>query len=127
MKTLQNRNIKISKLTQQQVHQMALETLKSNLDLSSTGEKSSAENVLNLLLSAAANRTSIDRECDELEDAPSPNTVRGVLRDSLELQVLERQLNQSLGQGLNPVYWRNPQHIAVDLVDIPYYGPDFSH
>jgi putative transposase len=122
MKTLQNRNIKISELTQQQVHQMALETLKNNLNLSSTGEKSSEENVLNILLSAAANRTSIDRECDELEGAPSPNTVRGVLRDSLELQMLERQLNQSLGQDLNRVYWRNPQHVAVDLVDIPYYG-----
>ncbi|MGB8698784.1 MAG: transposase [Thermosynechococcaceae cyanobacterium] len=23
---------------------------------------------------------------------------------------------------MNPVYWRYPQHIAVDLVDIPYYG-----
>ena len=54
MKTLQNRNIKISELTQQKVHHMALETLKNNLNPSSTGEKSLEENVLNILLIAAA-------------------------------------------------------------------------
>ena len=122
MRVARNRNLKLNELTKQQVHQMALETLKSNLKLSSAGDKSSADNVLDILLSAAANQTSIDRECDELEGAPSPNTVRGVLRDSLELQMLERQLNKALGQDLNPVYWQHPQHVAVDLVDIPYYG-----
>lgn len=101
---------------------MALETLKSNLKLSSAGDKSSADNVLDILLSAAANQTSIDRECDELEGAHSLNKVRGVLRESLELQMLERQLNKALGQDLNPVYWQHPPHVAVDLVDIPYCG-----
>lgn len=122
MKVAQNRNLKLNALTKQQVHQMALATLKSNLKLSSAGDKSSADNVLDILLSAAANQTSIDRECAELEGAPSPNTVRGVLRESLEVQMLERQLNKALGQDLNPVYWQHPQHVAVDLVDIPYYG-----
>ncbi len=122
MKVPQNRNLKLNELTKHQVYRMALETLKNNLALLSAGDKSSEENVLDILLSAAANRTSIDRECDELEGAPSPNTVRGVLRDSLNLQTLEKQLNQALGQDLNPVYWQHSQHIAVDLVDIPYYG-----
>ncbi|MGB8698783.1 MAG: hypothetical protein WCD18_05140 [Thermosynechococcaceae cyanobacterium] len=97
MKTAQNRNLKVQELTQQQVHQMSLETLKRHLDLSSYGTKSSGENVLDILLSAAANRTSIERECDELSGAPSPNTVRGVLRNSLELQNLELTLTRPLG------------------------------
>jgi putative transposase len=122
MKTPQNRNLKIKELTQQQVHQMALETLKNHLDLSRYRNQSSAENVLDILVSAAPNRSSIDRECEELSSAPSPNTVRSVLRNSLELQNLERQLNEALGAHLNPVYWRYPQDIAVDRVDIPYYG-----
>jgi hypothetical protein len=122
MKVPQNRNHQLNELTQQQVHQMALETLKNHLDLSSRGEQSSADNVLDVLLSAAANRTSIDRECDELKGAPSANTVRGVLRDSLDLQILEGQLNQALGEPLQPVYWQKPQSVAVDLVDVPYYG-----
>jgi hypothetical protein len=120
MKVPQNRNHQLNELTQQQVHQMALETLKNHLDLSSRGEQSSADNVLDVLLSAAANRTSIDRECDELKGAPSANTVRGVLRDSLDLQILEGQLNQALGEPLQPVYWQKPQSVAVDLVDVPY-------
>jgi hypothetical protein len=122
MKVPQNRNHPLNELTQQQVHQMALETLKSHLDLSSRGNQSSADNVLDILLGAAANCTSIDRECDELEGAPSANTVRSVLRDSLDLQTLEAQLNQALGQHLQPMYWQKPQPVAVDLVDVPYHG-----
>ena len=122
MKYPKNRNLKLNELTQQQVHHMALETLKINLELLGTGDKSSEENVLDIILSAAANRSSIDRECDELEGAPSPNTVRGVLRNSLTLQTLENQINQALSQNLNPAYWKHPQQVAVDLVDLPYYG-----
>jgi putative transposase len=48
--------------------------------------------------------------------------VRGVLRDSLDLQTLEAQLNQALGQHLQPIYWQKPQPVAVDLVDVPDYG-----
>jgi hypothetical protein len=49
MKVAQNRNLKLNELTKQQVHQMSLATLRSNLELSSAGEKSSADNVLDIL------------------------------------------------------------------------------
>jgi hypothetical protein len=64
---------------------MALESLKEHLTLVGSGEKASPERVLDVLLAAAANNTSIDCEGDELKGAPSLNTVRGVLRDSPEL------------------------------------------
>ncbi len=75
-----------------------------------------------MLLSAAANNSSIDRECDELEGCPSANTVRGVLKDSLELNQTETQVNQALVRHLKRSYWKKPQKIAVDLVEIPYHG-----
>ncbi len=52
--------------------------------------------VVDVLLAAAVNNTSIEHECTSLEGAPSANTIRGVLRSSLELQQLERQVNQAL-------------------------------
>jgi len=64
---------------------MALENLKRHLELKGSGKQSAPDKVLDVLLAAATNNTSIEHECSSLEGAPSPNTVRGVLRESLEL------------------------------------------
>jgi hypothetical protein len=88
---------------------------------------SSPDKVLDVLLAAATNNTSIEHECSSLEGAPSPNTVRGVLRESLELQNLERQVNQALWTHLNPHYWKGLQKVAVDLVEVPYHGLAAQH
>ena len=101
---------------------MAFESLNQHLPLSGKGEKSSPEMVWNILLTAAANQTSIDYECEQHDGAASANTVRGVLHDSLELQATEKQLNEALWHDLDWRYWQKPQVVAVDLVEAPYYG-----
>ncbi len=83
------RNQKLKELTFKQVHALAVESLSQHLELKSSGKKSSPEKIWDVLLSAAANNSSIDRECDELEGCPSANTVRGVLKNSLELNQTE--------------------------------------
>ncbi len=108
------RNQKLKELTFKQVHALAVESLSQHLELKSSGEQSSPEKIWDVLLSAAANNSSIDRECDELEGSPSANTVRGVLKDSLELNQTETQVNEALGRHLKRVYWRKPQKVAVD-------------
>lgn len=112
----------VDHLSQQQVHQLAFESLNQHLPLSSKGEKSSPEMVWDILLTAAANQTSIDYECDQHDGAASANTVRGVLHDSLDLQVTEKQVNEALWHNLDQRYWKQPQTVAVDLVEAPYYG-----
>lgn len=59
-----SRNLKLEQLTKKQVHAMALENLKQHLQLKASGEKSSPERVVDVLLAAAANNTSIEHECD---------------------------------------------------------------
>ena len=97
------KNPKLSQLSQKQVHALALESLSQHLELNSSGEKSSPDKIWDVLLSAAANNSSIDRECSELVGAPSPNTVRGVLKDSLELDQTETQVNKALGKHSHAV------------------------
>ena len=58
------RNLKFKQLNKKQVHAMALDSLKEHLELKSPGKKSSPEKVIDVLLAAAANNTSIDRECN---------------------------------------------------------------
>ena len=118
----QIRSKKIKELTAKQVHALAAETLSQHIKLQANGEKSSPDKIWDVLLSAAANNSSIERECSEHEIAPSPNTVRGVLKDSLELEQLEIQVNKALSIHLKPSYWKKPQTVATDLVEIPYHG-----
>ena len=116
------RKRKVKELTSKQVHALAVESLSQHLELNSSGSQSSPDKIWDVLLAAAANNSSIDRECEELEGAPSPNTVRGILKESLELNQTEIQVNKALGKHLRPSYWKKPQAVAVDLVDIPYHG-----
>ena len=122
MSTAPTKKFKLTQLDKKQVHAMALDNLKQHLELKSTGEQSNADMVLDVLLAAATNNTSIEHECSSLEGAPSPNTVRGVLRSSLELQQLERQVNQALWAHLNTRHWKGWQKVAVDLVEVPDHG-----
>ena len=101
---------------------MAFESLNQHLNLNSKGPQSSPQMVWNILLTAAANNTSIDYECDQHEGAASANTVLGVLADSLELQAAEIQVNHALWHHLDRRYWKYGQSVAVDLVAVPYYG-----
>jgi hypothetical protein len=99
-----------------------MQNLLLHLELKGSGAKSSPDKILDVLLAAAANNTLIEHECGSLQGAPSANTVRGVLRESLELQKLERQVNQALWDYLNSRCWQDPQKVAVDLVEVPYHG-----
>ena len=113
---------KLNHLSKERVHQMAFESLNQHLNLNSKGPQSSPQMVWNILLTAAANNTSIDYECDQHEGAASANTVLGVLADSLELQAAEIQVNHALWHHLDRRYWKYGQSVAVDLVAVPYYG-----
>jgi hypothetical protein len=80
MSAVPSRSAKLEQLNKKQVHAMALENLKQHLELKGSGEKSAPDKILDVLLAAAANNSSIEHECSSLEGAPSPNTVRGVQR-----------------------------------------------
>jgi len=73
------RTSKLEQLNKKQVHAMALDNLKQYLELKGSGEQSAPDKVLDVLLAAATNNTSIEQECSVMLGAPSPNTVRGVL------------------------------------------------
>lgn len=113
---------KLDFLSKDRVHRMAFESLNQHLSLNSKGSQSSSQMVWNILLTAAANNTSIDYECDQHEGAASANSIRGVLADSLELQQAEIQVNEALWHHLDRRYWKRDQSVAVDLVAVPYYG-----
>lgn len=98
--------------------------LQENLALLLDGSEESEftpQDILNALLYAAANRTSIEQAATQLATGTHPNTVR--LRIAkLELAELETQINAGLRSRLPPKFFNIPRKIAIDLTFIPYYG-----
>jgi hypothetical protein len=113
--------VKAQRLSDEKVHAMALEAMKKHIALRERGPQSTADKVLNVVLAAASKSSSIEQECKNHLDAPSPNLVRASLEE-LELQETEERLNRMLAEVMDRRYWRKAQRVAADLHDVPYHG-----
>ena len=115
----------IPKLTDDQVLEYARQGLEAHLPLQAEGYKCTADDLLNILLTAAARQCTIESACGELSSGPGAETVRQYLNEQLtteRLPELERHLNEALAAQVPKRLWRQTQEIAIDLHDRPYYG-----
>ena len=120
----------IPEVTAEQVLDVTIKTLQSHLNLSIEGSKCCTPDVLRLLVAAAAERSSIESACHEMETSPSGNRVREQLKGELpqgleELRTLEAAFNAALVEHVPRSVFKRSRQVAVDLVLIPYHGqPD---
>jgi putative transposase len=115
----------IPKLTDDQVLEYASEGLDAHLPLSAAGYKCTTEDLLHIVLVAAARQCTIESACAELKSGPGAETVRQYLNEQLtpeHLPELETSLNEALVSQVPERLWRKAQDIAMDLHDRPYYG-----
>lgn len=77
------------------------------------------------VLWAACHQSTIQDACSQLQDVPSPNTVRSPLR-ALPLQDLEQALQRALtdspSRQVRRLVRNRRLHVAIDYHLIPYYG-----
>jgi hypothetical protein len=111
--------VKIDVLSQARVHALAHSALKKHIILSGHSDAASADKAFDVLLAASAKGSSIEQECENHVLAPSPNTVRTILRESLELARTEEDLNRVLAEHRSARSWSKPQVVAVDFHDQP--------
>ncbi len=109
-------------LEDKQVYKMAMETLIEQLGIDTDGRDYSEEEILEVVLQAAAKQTSIEQVCKTSEVAPSGNTVRGVIHEQLDLATVESRANSMLQQRLPRRLWKKARRGAIDLVLVPYHG-----
>lgn len=115
----------IPKLTDDQVLEYASQSLNAHLPLVADGYKCTTEELLHILLVAAARQCTIESACAELSSGPGAETVRQYLNAQLtseRLPRLEASLNEALASQAPARLWRKAQDIAIDLHDRPYYG-----
>jgi predicted RNase H-like nuclease len=85
------------KLKASDAHLVSSQCLQSCLELDMRKRHYSAQDILDVLLLAATQGTSIEAVCRDMPQAPSPNTVRNVLAEALkEREQLEAKLNEAL-------------------------------
>ena len=112
----------IEVLTHKEVLDEAMGRLTEGIDLSRPeGAEYGEEDLLGVVLHAAAYRTTVEQACRTLNDTPHSNTVRGVLT-KLPLLQLEPALNASLADTCPKSLLQCPLEVAIDLKLIPYYG-----
>src|SRR5262245_18924527 len=110
-------------ILKEEVHDYASRWLSSALRLEYEGTKCTGHTVIEILLIAASRVVSIFAACRDLADAPSDQTIRNALADSLpNITELQRRLHLPLATKLPKVLRHKARMVAIDLTTIPYHG-----
>jgi hypothetical protein len=113
------------KLTDDQVLAHARNLLQEHLPLVADGSCCTTDDLLNVLLGIAVNRSTLEAVCTDWTAASDPETVRRYLNEQLcveDLPELEQRLNAALRAEIPRRVWRQARDVAIDFHDRPYYG-----
>jgi hypothetical protein len=118
-----------------QVHSALVSLLTDSLPLNLDARNLDEATLWDILLYASSHQITIEATCLEL-DVPSGTTTRTHLTDALgesptELLDLEQRLNQALRRQLPRSFRKHlnsrAYDVAIDLVELPYYGQPHRH
>jgi len=116
---------KIKRLSANDIHNLVQEKLQKHFKLERAGCKYGADDIWDVVIGAAVERTTVETICTVTEGA-SANTVRdalkGVLPDEARIDELETELNEMLVAALPKKLLNKKLVCAIDLVLVPYHG-----
>lgn len=108
-------------LKSQDVYKFTIQTLET-LPLEMPGVIQ-PQDLMRVLVFAAASRGSVHQACGQLERAPSAPTVLGTLAPQLsDLDQLEAQVNAMLARLVPNGLGKRGCRVAIDLTALPYHG-----
>jgi putative transposase len=109
------------------VHAYTLETLQEHLAIEADGYVCHTEMILNVLIKASAESSSLEAVCADLEEVADSNTIREYLNAALPIQELreqEEQVNCALAACIPEDLMRTTIEVAIDFHDEPFYGKE---
>lgn len=112
---------KVTALTSKDIQEATIETLSEVIELKGEGEIYTKEDILNVLVAAAAERTTIEQACEDLDNICHSNTARNQLK-GLKVEEVEAQINKGLISAISLNLHKRSWKIAIDLTLHPYYG-----
>lgn len=115
-----------NKVSYEQVREAFLETMKSEVNLTTESSKCHPEMVWDILGLASVKQKSINGTCQSLEDAPTAAGIFYQLRQGWlareNFSQLEQKLNELLAAQLPGGIMGKRHEVAFDLTEIPYHG-----
>lgn len=99
--------------------------LKDHLKLEVAGYRCTTEVILDVVLKASAESSSVEAACNDLQDVADSNTIREYLNTALEIQALREQeieMNAALAECIPNSMPRTKVEVAIDFHDEPFYG-----
>lgn len=107
------------------VHAYTVEILKEHLRIQANGYICKTEMIMNVLIKASAERSSLEAACAYLQETADSNTIRAYLNAALPIEKLreqEQQVNQALASCTPHDLVCTEIEIAIDFHDEPFYG-----
>jgi len=107
------------------VHSYTASVLKEHLNIEAKGYCCDTDMILDILIKASAECSSVEAVCADLEDTADSNTIRDYLNQSLTVQELRQQeerANAALAECIPSALDREEIELAMDFHDEPFYG-----
>ena len=108
-------------LSSEEVFTLSHRVLEKTLPVDVVSDTYSQEDLIDSLLYAASQMTTLERTGAQLEGAPSGDTTRSYL-EGVTVRQIEEAINDALVLPLPKEVLHRRRNVAVDLVLIPYYG-----
>lgn len=107
------------------IRHQTMKTLQNHLTVQANGYLCQTEMILDVVLKASAEGSSIEAVCADLETVADSNTIRDYLNEALPLEQLrpqESQVNAALAESIPKSMARSDLELAIDFHDEPCYG-----
>lgn len=107
------------------LREVTQKTVQETIGIEAEGYCCDGEMLVDVLIKAASENSSIEAVCQELSDVADSNTIRERLNEQFDVADLweqEAQLNQALARHIPDKMPRGGLEIAIDFHDEPFYG-----
>jgi len=107
------------------VHAYTASVLKQHLKIEANGYCCHTDMIIDILLKASAECSSVEAVCADLTGSADSNTVREYINQALaakELRKQEERANAALAESIPSALDRENVELAIDFHDEPFYG-----
>jgi hypothetical protein len=112
-------------LKAEDIRAYTLKLLKDHIKLDVAGYVCTTEIILDVLVKASAESSSIEAASNDLKDAADSNTIREYLNTVLDIKELreqESEMNAALAECIPESMPKTKVEVAIDFHDEPFYG-----
>jgi hypothetical protein len=112
-------------LRAEDIRRYTIEKMKEHFSVKAHGYCCTTDMILDVLLKASAECSSLEASCADLAEVADSNTIREYLNEAIEIKKLrqqEGQVNKAVASCIPASMQRQGIEIAIDFHDEPFYG-----